>query len=227
MKINLIMKSHYFLFLIVTLFLQGCNEKREQCAETDFVVIPDSLYLFFPKKDSLWLKLYSISTNAEVGSRSGESLSFLESHFYKLYSCENVALFNDIINSYKQEAIDSLRPTDDNYFIIKYEYEMRKIYDYKTLREKYQESINKYILPSFHDEIKSLFGNDYSFATVCGLPEDYEVLIMKSGGNYVLPNNNTWKFDWHLLPQELKHGYTSGIAYRNTSDKIIYWSIAW
>lgn len=104
---------------------------------------------------------------------------------------------------------------------------MLKMYDYKTLVSKYKESINKYILPPFHNIIRDLYGVNYSLNTVCGLPNDYKIIIMKSGRNYILPNNDTWKYDWKLLPPGLKHGYTSGVSYRTCKDPIIYWVIAW
>lgn len=226
MKIKKNNKNASFLLLLVlcVLFLHGCNNQGGQYTN---VVIPDSLHTFFPKNDSLYLKLYSISTNARERDRTGESAAFLEAHFIKVYSCEHVTQFELLMHKYKQEAIDSLKPVYDNYFIIQYESDMLKMYDYKTLKTKYQESINKYILPSFHNNMRDLYGVNYNFTTICGLPEDYEVLIMKSGRDYVLPDNSAWKYDWKILPPELKHGYTSGIAYRNASDKIIYWCIAW
>lgn len=219
----------YTYILLFNLFLlPNCSSKKDvNKIDTEDIVIPDSLFSFFPDQDSLSLKLYSMGTNAESRGRSGESLFFLESHFYKIYSCEDINQFESLVYNYKKIAIDSIKPTNDNYFIIKYEQEMHKMYEYKTLINKYQESINKYILPSFHDDIRNLYGANYNLTTTCGLPQDYEILIMKSGRNYVLPNNSTWKFDWKLLPSELKHGYTSGIAYRGVSDKIIYWCIAW
>lgn len=207
--------------------LQACTTKNEHEIYASQLVIPDSLYSFFPKRDSLSLKVYSKGSNARKKSRIGESSTFLEAYFLEIYSCEHVTQFELLMHKYRQEAIDSIKPADDKYFIVKYENDMLKMYDYKTLKEKYQESVNKYILPSFHNDMREIYGVNYNFTTVCGLPEDYEILIMKSGRDYVLPNNNTWKFDWKLLPPELKHGYTSGIAYRNAADKIIYWCIAW
>lgn len=228
------MKRHYLnllcncLFLIIFLLLSNnCSDRRTSSIDETQIVFPDSLYSFFPQKDSLYLKFQSMGTNAELINRQNERTSFLEVYFTKIYTCEHVTQFDFLIYDYLQEAIDSLKPTDDNYFIMKYESDMLKMYDYKTLKEKYQESINKYILPSFHDDIRNFFGINYNLTTICGLPDDYEILIMKSGRNYVLPDNSAWKFDWKLLPPELKHGYTSGIAYRNYKDPIIYWCIAW
>lgn len=222
------MKKKTFIYILLLFYcLQGCTLKNEQGINTSQLVIPDSLYSFFPRKDSLSLKLYASGSNAGKKDRVGISSTFMDIHFYKIYSCEHVTQFDLLIHEYKKEAMDSIRPVDDKYFIIKYESDILKMYDYKTLKEKYQESINKYILPSFHNDMREIYGLNYNFTTICGLPEDYEILIMKSGRNYILPDNDIWKVDWKLLPSGLKHGYTSGIAYRNASDKIIYWCIAW
>lgn len=230
MKINKIIIDVFLLFVLLIITLQSCIKKDTQNLKIDSIAIPDSLYTFFPKNDSnssLILKLYSEGTNARDDQRQGENNTFLESYFIKMYSCENVALFDSLIHEYMQEAIDSIKPINDNYFIIKYEDDMFKMYSPKILQEKYHESINKYILPSFHSDMRELYGLNYDAMTICGLPEDYKILIMKSGRNYVLPENRIWKVDWEILPPELKHGYTSGVAYRNVSDKIIYWCIAW
>lgn len=222
MKIRITLFIYLFL---ITICFSNCNIDNTKNRLN--IVIPDSIYSFFPKKDSLSLTLYATISNAGKRDRIGDATSFSDVIISKMYSCEHVTQFELLMHKYRQEAIDSIRPTEDNYFIVKHESEMLKMYDYKTLKEKYQESVDKYILPSFHNDMRDIYGVNYNFTTVCGLPEDYEILIMKSGRNYILPENDIWKFDWKLLPSELKHGYTSGIAYRNASDKIIYWSIAW
>jgi hypothetical protein len=219
--------SLFSLILLFPLLYSCCNDKQNEFIDEIQIVIPDSLYSFFPKKDSFDLKLNLMSTNAQKDGRQGESDTFLDVHFIKNYICKHVTQFEFLVYDLLEEAIDSLSPTDDNYFIIKYESDILKMYDYKTLKEKYQESVNKYILPSFHEDIRNFFGINYNLTTVCGLPDDYEILIMKSGRNYVLPDNSAWKFDWKLLPTRLKHGYTSGVAYRSYKDPIIYWCIAW
>ena len=58
-----------------------------------------------------------------------------------------------------------------------------------------------------------------------GFPMGYEVLLLKKGCNFVLPKD--YLYDWSVLPDNLKHGYRSGIAFKEEDSYIIYWAIAW
>lgn len=229
MKRNELKETFILFLLLCTIFLQSCSNKKADFLNEDSIVIPDSIYAFFPKKKDLsGLKSHiSEEANSIIDHREEENSRFLDSHLIKTYSSTNSIQFEHLIHEYKQEAIDSLRPIDRDYFFIMDEEEMLKMFSYKILKEKYQKSINKYILPSFHNHMRFLYGVNYNFTTPCGLPPNYEILIMKSGRDYILPDNNKWKVDWKVLPPELKHGYTSGIAYDTTANIIIYWCVAW
>lgn len=218
-------KSIFYVFLVALCTMISCNNKqRGSYMDT---VIPDSLYAFMQQNDSLGLKLVSRGSSSGKAQREGEAVEFADANFIQIYSSEDATLFDALINKYKYEAIDSLNPMSENYFVLMDEDEMKKNYNYQELRDQLNKAVDKYILPSFHVYMQYIYGINYDFTTVCGLPADYKILIMKSGRDYVLPDNSTWKFEWKMLPAGLKHGYTSGIAYRNATDKIFYWCIAW
>jgi len=57
------------------------------------------------------------------------------------------------------------------------------------------------------------------------LKADYNIDILFTGNSFVLPEK--YRFNWNILKGDFKHGYTSGIAYSENNNYIIYWSTAW
>jgi hypothetical protein len=57
------------------------------------------------------------------------------------------------------------------------------------------------------------------------LPESYNILILKTNYKNVLDAKYT--YTWDLLPERLKHGYTSGVAFNQIDPYIIYWVVVW
>lgn len=55
---------------------------------------------------------------------------------------------------------------------------------------------------------------------------DIDIYILKDGKTCVL-NNNAIIYSWEQLPEERRHGYTSGIYFSDASHSIVYWAIAW
>jgi len=50
-------------------------------------------------------------------------------------------------------------------------------------------------------------------------------LVLKSGSNFILPQDRL--YEWSVLPDNLKHGYRSGVAFKEDEPYIIYWVVAW
>jgi hypothetical protein len=65
----------------------------------------------------------------------------------------------------------------------------------------------------------------YDSTTTCGLPVDYNILTLKSGNEFVLPEK--YLYDWAVLPQKIKHGYRCGVAFKEDEPYIFYWVVAW
>ena len=65
----------------------------------------------------------------------------------------------------------------------------------------------------------------FDSTTLCGLSSDYEILILQRGERYVLPEK--YKTEWHLMPDNIKHGHLSGVAYSDNNFYIVYWAVAW
>jgi hypothetical protein len=195
------------------------------------IAIPDSLCVHFPQKQYLeGLSLSSISNAAGYRTQISEPMRNFEAAYlievYENLGSQKVSI-KKLIDKYKKMAMDSIRPADNRYFIMAEEKELFLMHSRKELKEEYQQAISKYILPLFYIQMRGMKGLNYCSSTLCGLPEDYNILILKSGRNYVLPENDSWKFDWYILPEQMKHGYTSGIAYGEADSALIYWCIAW
>jgi hypothetical protein len=218
--------------------MQQCDSTKSDIIDAnmvkpniDQIVIPDSLYAHFPQKQSIkGLLLCSAGMRAKYSDREGVKMTtFAEAYMMEVYRNleSKKALINRLISECKAMAVDSIRPADGSYFIMTDEREMLLMYQKSRLKAEYRQAIDKFILPVFHEEMRRLKGINYCTPTLCGLPKEYEILILKSGREYVLPHNDSWKFDWDVLPRQMKHGYSSGIAYGEADGIIIYWCIAW
>lgn len=220
------MKTYSIIILSILFCTLSCSNKSNH---NDFKVksfIPDSLYSFFPgTKQIKGMNQYYRSTNAEIKSK--DTIWFFSvTYDFAMYKANNTRIMDSLIYEYRKNSIAEFYVDQDStYFIISENDEMKKLYKLNTLRRIYRSYTDKYIIPSFHRFILNRYGYNYEFNTISGLPDDYEVLIMKTGKDFVLPKN--LYYDWYVLPPELKHGYSSGIAYSRFNLDMIYWVIAW
>ena len=224
------MKKYTVFFLMIVLY--ACNGQIGNLFNRldDFGIeynIPDSIYSFFPQKGhntniiADWL-----STNARINT-SGVPLipdKFIVSLIVKRYKCNNKDLFVSIVNSHKKQALYSTFSESDDYAIIDDERDLRKQIGDSLLKENYSNLLEKKLIMGFSE----VFDRDpsfYSYKNKCGLPDGYEILVLKSGNKFVLPER--YNFDWDILPETLKHGYLSGVAFKESEPYIIYWVVAW
>ncbi|MDR1706662.1 MAG: hypothetical protein LBR46_01495 [Prevotella sp.] len=218
------MKIQLIIVLGIILHMLSCSDKNNYKENNS--VIPDSLYTFFPEtkhiKDA---NEYFRSSNAMV--TSNDTVWFFSvTYNFRAYKFVNPKVLDSLVAKYRENCIAEFKVnTDSTYFIISEKEEMKKLYELNNLERIYKMFKDKYMLPSFHSLMLDKYGYNYRFRTICGLSEDYEILIIKSGREFVLPKN--LDYNWYILPPELKHGYTSGIAYSRKELDIIYWVIAW
>lgn len=52
-----------------------------------------------------------------------------------------------------------------------------------------------------------------------------EIYVIKYGNENLLKND--YAYNWSILPERLKHGYTSGVAFNQIDPYIIYWVVVW
>jgi hypothetical protein len=89
--------------------------------------------------------------------------------------------------------------------------------------EKYY-SVEKPLVLDLHND----FCNNLPFfdtTTLIGLRSDYKIIILKHGNSFIL--DEKYKTEWEVLSEYNKHGYSSGVAFSNVDNYIVYWAVAW
>jgi hypothetical protein len=66
----------------------------------------------------------------------------------------------------------------------------------------------------------------YDSESLTGLTNDFQILIIKRGNNFVL-FDDSYKYEWEVLSNKNKHGYIGGIAFNKNENIIIYYVVAW
>lgn len=164
------------------------------------------------------------SSKGEITNIPYDPIEFEVSYLSNIYKCNHLMSLNKLILEYKSLSLSSINTESENYFIIGSESDMLKLYDSIYLKNKYQKYKESILILSFHEIFKDFFML-YDSTTICGLPKGYEILVLKSGKDYVLPKK--YKTEWSILPPEIKHGYCSGVAFKEGEPYIIYWAVAW
>jgi len=219
------MKKYTIIFLILVLYACNGQNNGNFKKNDEFGIkytIPDSIYSFFPTNLSAdWL-----STNAKVNT-SGIPLlpdKFIVNFIVKRYKFNDKDLYNSLIISHKEHSLYFTFSESDDYAIIEGERDLRKQIGDSLLKANYSNLLEKKLIMGF----SVIFDREpefYSYKNKCGLPDGYEILVLKSGNKFILPEIE--KIDWEVLPERLKHGYLSGIAFKESEPYIIYWVVAW
>lgn len=201
--------------------------EKAQNRDRSGYVIPDSIFSFFPDFSSNF-KGFELIVMTENALKSEFPLILSEFDPVKIvetYQC-NTENSQILENQYYKQALFTISSQDSNYFVIGSERELLKRYDSLRLKEKYFRNSKPAIIFYFNEVFNKKqhpFTGDTS--TICGLPKDFEILVLKSGNEYVLPQDHF--YDWSILPKGLRHGYRSGVAFKKRGTYIIYWVVAW
>ena len=49
---------------------------------------------------------------------------------------------------------------------------------------------------------------------------------MQAGNAYLIPDRIS-RYDWDLLPENIRHGYSCGVAFNDEKKYIYYWAMTW
>lgn len=224
------------IILIVGLTLSSCiftpeGRKRkvfsDQLKRRKDYVIPDSLYSFFPNnvKDYNYKSMELGFTIENFWGKGGGRLwYFSESSLVEVYICYDDKVKKQLIERLRQQSLGSINSEDRNYFIIRSENDLFNEYDTLQLDSLYRLSEEQPLIADFKTflDFKDAL---YSAETICGLPTGYKILTLKSGNKKVLPKE--YLYDWSILPDEIKHGYRCGVAFKEGEPYLIYWVVAW
>lgn len=214
-----------FLCFIFIIGITNCSCTNNRVENKDIYNIPDSLFQFFPNKDETYktFNLWALTENAQKTDLPYFTEEFAIQSILKVYSCKSEKIRMHTLDSLIKKSLYIVSTDDsDNYFMIGSERDISNKYDSIMLRDKFYETDK--IIPYFHELVKEMT-DIYDPNTNSGLPKGYKVGVLKSGNHYVLPDK--YKYNWSKLPDEIKHGYISGIAYKEDKPYIIYWVVAW
>jgi len=213
-----------FVILVVSLSVSSCTFSQMSLKRENYL-IPDSLFSFFPDKSDKYryLKIKTIFENAKKTETSLPLLEFDVVKLIELYQCNNKDFLQQLINEYRLQSIFSIKSESKDYFVIGSGWDLSQKYDTLQLKERYAKLKDKSMVLYFEpfEETPSL----YDATTISGLPVGYEILVLKSGNDFVLPQDDL--LEWSVLPENLKHGYRSGVAFKEDEPYIIYWVVAW
>ncbi len=209
--------------------LNSCTSSQQknnvigQLPEESYI-IPDTLYSFFSEHLNNKSKPITYVTNAGDTDLPYFAEEFAVTFIVKVYMCRNTSCFASIKRDFTDNKTHEFKSEEGGYFVIGSERDILNGYDTLSLKEQYMNHQNIPLVLNFHEIFKEK-QDFYDKTTVCGLPKDYEILVIKSGNEYVLPEK--YKYNWSVLPDKLKHGYSSGVAFNKTEPYIIYWVVAW
>ena len=214
-----------FLVCLINCSCQNRNNSINKNYQEHYI-IPDSLYSFFPK-ESFGKNNFNLifhSTNAKKNNLPYFKEEFAVTELVTIYKCNDKLKFDSLKNIYMGEHICQFLSGERNYFIIGSERDMLNLYDSLLLKKKYQIIDLKGFIINLHKILKEepIF---YDSTTTCGLRKQYKILVLKSGDKYILPDK--YKYEWSILPNKIKHGYRSGVAYKDSEPYLIYWVVAW
>lgn len=191
------------------------------------IQIPDSLYSFYDNEN---VKFTSISQS--IAGLNSQGL-YKPEYFEIKYIFEMVKLSKDvqiIKNDLKRMSLEVLSSEKDDYHIIYEQREILKEYnDLDSIKNTFFIGEIPYFIPKFPnglflEELKNEIYYDES--TKCNLPKDYNIYVMKYGFTNIFTENNESK-EWNIMPDSIRHGYSSGVAFNEIDPYIIFWVIAW
>jgi hypothetical protein len=213
----------YFLLTISILFGACQGKVSDQSIEKLYpkkYLIPDSLIEHVPFFDyeygELWEERFITNSGRQQSKNSAKG--YLIPRFL-IFQYNYSSKFNHKLESLKCDAIDSISSQSDNYMIISPEWEMKNKFTEAELDEVFKKQ--KFVIPDF----SFYWRETRSDPNVSGLDNEYNIYILKKGSTPVL--RKKYLGENNFLPDNLKHGYSSGFVLSETDKKIIFWSIAW
>ncbi len=214
------------IFVLLCISMSGCSGQRSDISTGKKYSIPDSLFSFF--SDSLMkfehANLLLYSTNAEIMDIPYTPREFEITFLSKIYKYTDTGDFSKCLKEYQSLSLKSIKSENNDYFIIGSERDMVAKYDTTILKNMYIHFNETNLIINFH-ELFNRTEQFYDSTTICGLPKGYTILIIKSGNEYIMPEE--YKTEWQILPDKIKHGYRSGVAFKDGEPYMIYWVVAW
>lgn len=227
------MKKLVLLFIVGFFSCVSNNQKEEVKTvhnHSEKLIFPDSLISHIPKKDefnSFFIEGI-MSSNAleyrhEQFSNNAAQSEFFSYSYLQEYQIKKKLIIDSLHEKYKEMAIDLFVVSDTGYFIIDKERSLLQKYNEKSLHKTYVDKIDNYFILYFN--IYPYERNWVDSSTICGLSKDFVIYILKRGNDAILEEQ--YLYEWDVLPDLIKHGYSSGVAISKEHLIILYWALAW
>lgn len=228
------MKAKLLIIVGYTLVLMLCSCGRlhvfphqsdmtiDNLLKRDGYIIPDSLFSFFPS-DSNTLKLLDckmISQNASKHLNLHDD-DFTPFGIVELYETKNVSTVHKIIDRYMPKALSVVDAGDTSYNALMAYYFAYSKYHALSFRDLYNPDAP--IVPYF-EAVKDGCGMGCE-ETKCELIPGTMIITLMSGNDCLL--DSSYRYEELGLPQNMRHGYRSGIAAHPDSCYILYWTVIW
>ncbi len=207
---------------IIAILLSACKPTNGQIHTTEYV-IPDSVCYIFDTIEQF--SLLEIAGNVKDNKYPYYTDEFEVLYFQNVYQCENKEVLKLFLNTCQKMAKRTFNDDDTSCLMINRENALLSKYDSSFLKKNYLKVKDcSYLIPDF----QYVFANHLfkSNANDMAVPVNTDVYVLKSDNSFILPPE--YLFDWELLPEAIRHGYSSGIAFNHSTPTIIYsWAIAW
>lgn len=227
MKVKLLLLKGYILAFILCscgrlqVSPQQFDMTIDNLLKRDGYIIPDSLFSFFPS-DSNTLKLLECKMISQNASK------YLDLHvdgftpfsIVELYETNNSTV-RKIIDRYMPKAFSVVDAGDTSYNALMVHYFVYSKFHVLSIKDVYDP--NAPIVPYF-DDVKEQCNMGYE-ETKCELIPGTKIITLMSGNDCLL--DSSYRYEEPELPQNMRHGYRSGIAAHPDSCYIFYWTIIW
>ncbi|MCQ2275514.1 MAG: hypothetical protein MJZ87_01000 [Bacteroidales bacterium] len=141
---------------------------------------------------------------------------------WKVYQCKDSSQLKRFQNQCIQSAVYVVTLPDSLFFTFDNERSLKSEYDTVILESLFENIPNcGHLIPDFNYIIDLLSNGTKQFSL-----DSMVFYVIKFGDCFILPKD--YEYNWSLLPNKIRHGYNSGIAFdKKTPDVIYSWSIAW
>jgi len=221
------MKTPCF-FIFASLILASCStsQKHELVCEKSRVdlILPDTLYSFFPNSSTKDVECLRFTSNAIKMDAPYLPEEFEATYLLELYKFSSVYSLHRYCDSLINEAKTSYSAEDSTYFVIASESYLLTKFDSLNLSRKYGVYSSKPIILNFN-YLNDKEYNLFSDSTICGLKKGIQIYVLKYGSNSVLAPE--LEYNWNILPDTIKHGYSCGIALDEQQLMGLFWVVAW
>lgn len=218
----------YVLSLILILNI-GCKRKSFNQIFTDqykegLSLFEDSIVAHFPRS-------FSRETNGlSIVDLKGERL--VEGAFSAATMINSIQYSNEKYKKLRRKFITQAKErylSKDTTLLLVFPYSNTIVLEGKTYyntESPYLQNLAKNNLKKSEKLPIPLFDLDYKDATICGLSEDFEILVLDAKpGKYI---EDKYLYDSsECLPYNWVHGFSRGVALSDKDSVVIYWVLVW